>query len=223
MSFLLGLTGIFSKLEGNGLNLIIFAATNAVHEMQLWGNAVKNSGGQISSFLRTCYYGDYWADMAQSRSNGLPPSAFSRENSMSDKHQALLGNPWFLIDNPVPWPPAHKEWRTSLTITYVRCNMSFCSIVMDEDYFVTMGWAWMGQLLDIQYIHNCYYLLDLVSMFVFWKYTSVYMDISGHQDTWHDTECHKIDMRSSGKIQETLIRASPTLLWCVFGFLRVIL
>ena len=64
------------------------------------GHAVKNSGGQIQSYLRTCYYGAYWTDMSQARSNGLPPSSFSRDNPMSDKQQALLGNPWFLVSNP---------------------------------------------------------------------------------------------------------------------------
>ena len=58
---------------------------------------MKNSGGQVLSWIRTCYYGMYWADFTMARSHGLPPSVLGRQQPMSDEHQALLMNPFFLV------------------------------------------------------------------------------------------------------------------------------
>lgn len=62
---------------------------------------MKNSGGQLASYLRTVYFGPFWADSTGLRQNGLPPMTYSRVNAMSDKHQAILMNPYFLVDSVV--------------------------------------------------------------------------------------------------------------------------
>ena len=66
------------------------------------GHALKNTGGQISSHLRTLMYGKYWSDLVQARHHGMPASSFGRESPMSDVHQALLDNPWYLVKSAVP-------------------------------------------------------------------------------------------------------------------------
>ena len=55
------------------------------------------------SFLRTCYYGVFWADNTASRSHGLPPAAYGRHSPMSDAMQAVLANPYYLVEEVVPW------------------------------------------------------------------------------------------------------------------------
>ena len=75
------------------------------------GHANKNTSGQLCSMLRTCTYGEYWADVTLARSHGLPPAAYSREEPMSDKLNSLLTNPFFLVEEVdgrlnslvVPW------------------------------------------------------------------------------------------------------------------------
>lgn len=70
--------------------------------MKTSGHSNKNSGGQMTSYIRTLYYGPFFADLTQARSNGLPPAVLSREEPMSDKAQALLSNPYFLVSNVDP-------------------------------------------------------------------------------------------------------------------------
>ena len=81
--------------------LSMFWTTNAALPLRnpCWipGHASKNSGGQLSSYLRTLWYGSYFVDMVQAREMGLPPAALGREQPMSDRHQALLMNPFFLV------------------------------------------------------------------------------------------------------------------------------
>ena len=60
---------------------------------------MKNSGGQVLSWIRTCFYGSYWADFTMARSHGLPPAVLGRQQAMSDEHQALLMNPFFLVQD----------------------------------------------------------------------------------------------------------------------------
>lgn len=63
------------------------------------------------SFLRTIQWGKLWTDTTQARSHGLPPVAYARVNAMSDKLNALLCNPFYLVvdadvameDMVVPW------------------------------------------------------------------------------------------------------------------------
>lgn len=63
------------------------------------------------SFLRTIQWGKLWTDTTQARSHGLPPVAYARVNVMSDKLNALLCNPFYLVvdadvameDMVVPW------------------------------------------------------------------------------------------------------------------------
>ena len=66
---------------------------------------------------------------------------------------------------------------------------------------------------------NCWYVLFFeVYICLYW-----HLRTSGHMTWYRDIQSAIRSTWSSGKIQETLIRAGPTLLWCVFGFLRVIL
>lgn len=73
--------------------------STSVQSFPFWGHANKNSGAQILSYIRTVFYGDFWVDVTGSRTYGLPPAVLARESPMSDKAQALLSNPWFLISN----------------------------------------------------------------------------------------------------------------------------
>lgn len=55
--------------------------------------------------------GAYWVDSTMTRRLGMPPAAYSRLHPMSDRLQAILMNPWFLVVDPmvklsqivVPW------------------------------------------------------------------------------------------------------------------------
>lgn len=58
---------------------------------------MKNCGGQLTSFIRTLYYGSYWADQTMSRQYGLPPAILGRESPQSDKAQAIFHNPFYLV------------------------------------------------------------------------------------------------------------------------------
>lgn len=40
--------------------------------------------------------------MAQAREHGLPPAVLARENAMSDKFQAVLSNPYYLVESADP-------------------------------------------------------------------------------------------------------------------------
>lgn len=62
------------------------------------GHAVKNSGGQAQSSIRTIYLGQSFVDLAGACvAGGMPASAFARDDPQSDAIQALLSNPWFYV------------------------------------------------------------------------------------------------------------------------------
>jgi hypothetical protein len=63
------------------------------------GHADKNSNGQMVSPIKTIWLGSYWIDHSGSRKYGLPPAAYSRADAMSDRLNALLNNPWFLVQS----------------------------------------------------------------------------------------------------------------------------
>ena len=63
----------------------------------LQGHASKNSGGQLTTSLRTLWYGSFWVDMQATLSHGMPPVAFGRLSEMSDRMQAILQNPFYLV------------------------------------------------------------------------------------------------------------------------------
>ena len=67
------------------------------------GHANKNSAGQAVSFIRTIHYGDYWVDYMMTREFGMPPAVLARDSPMSDRFQAIFSNPYFLIQDAVPW------------------------------------------------------------------------------------------------------------------------
>lgn len=63
-------------------------------------HAAKNTGSQVQSVLRTVHLGQFWVDLTGARGQGLPPPAFSRDDSQSDAIQALLSNPFFYVPSP---------------------------------------------------------------------------------------------------------------------------
>ena len=48
-------------------------------------------------------WGNMWADPTGCRQNGLPPVAYSRHQPMSDRMNALMNNPFFLVDDAAAW------------------------------------------------------------------------------------------------------------------------
>ncbi|CAK9098701.1 ZnF_CDGSH domain-containing protein [Durusdinium trenchii] len=74
-------------------------------------DGVDVTATRTPSFLRTIQWGKLWTDTTQARSHGLPPVAYARVNAMSDKLNALLCNPFYLVvdadvameDMVVPW------------------------------------------------------------------------------------------------------------------------
>ena len=67
------------------------------------GHASKNAGGQLNSCIRTIYMGDYWTDSTAAYLQGLPPCAYVRADPMSDRLNALLMCPWFLVRKAETW------------------------------------------------------------------------------------------------------------------------
>lgn len=67
------------------------------------GHAAKNSGGQLVSPLRTILFGRFFTDSSQARRAGLPPAAFRRAEPMSDSLQAVLFNPYYVLNTPDSW------------------------------------------------------------------------------------------------------------------------
>lgn len=66
------------------------------------GHSNKNSAGQVLSHLRTCYFGEYWADYSGTRSFGMPAGILARESPMSDRCQSIFSNVFFLVEKVVP-------------------------------------------------------------------------------------------------------------------------
>ena len=49
-------------------------------------------------------YGEYFVDWTEARmKNGMPPAAYGREHAMSDRLQALLSSPFFLVKSAAAW------------------------------------------------------------------------------------------------------------------------
>ncbi|CAK9000478.1 unnamed protein product [Durusdinium trenchii] len=70
----------------------------------------ENSGGQLNSPLRTMYCGRFFMDSTITKEYGMPPAVYSRMGPMSDKAQAVLMNPYFLIrsvEDPISQPAAY--------------------------------------------------------------------------------------------------------------------
>ena len=67
------------------------------------GHAGKNGGGQLVSPLRTILFGRYFTDSSHARRAGLPPAAFRRAEPMSDSLQAVLFNPYYVLNTPDSW------------------------------------------------------------------------------------------------------------------------
>ena len=64
-------------------------------------HASKNAAGQLTSLLRTIYFGQYFVDHSGSRQFGTPPVVFRRGEPMSDSMNAALFNPLYVISSPV--------------------------------------------------------------------------------------------------------------------------
>lgn len=71
------------------------------------GHANKNSGGQLTSCLRTAFYGSFFCDIGSCAAHGMPPMAFGMHSPMSDKLQALLSNPYYLVEDCDSWKFIH--------------------------------------------------------------------------------------------------------------------
>jgi hypothetical protein len=82
----------------------------------VWGipeacHADKNSGGAVSTHVRTVYCGRLSVDTSGARNQGLAPHAFARQKPTSDTLQHMLFNPYVLpksVDQvlsnmQVPW------------------------------------------------------------------------------------------------------------------------
>lgn len=85
------------------------------------GHANKNTGGQLSSCLRTLLYGDYFCDMVAAREHGLPPAAFGRSNPMSDSLQAILMNPFYLVKEVAPCLFFQEPFASFCNLLYQFC------------------------------------------------------------------------------------------------------
>lgn len=67
------------------------------------GHSMKNMAGQLVSPLRSLLFGRFHADSSGARRMGLPPSAFVRDDAMSDYLCSLLMNPYFVVSSPDAW------------------------------------------------------------------------------------------------------------------------
>lgn len=70
----------------------------------VWGisgccHAAKNTGGQIVSPIRSIFMGCYVVDTTHMLKLGLPPASYMRHCAMSDKLQATMNNPFFLVES----------------------------------------------------------------------------------------------------------------------------
>lgn len=65
-------------------------------------HAVKNVGGQINSPLRTIMMGQFMTDTSPALAQGMPPSAYTRSDPMSDALHSMMMNPYFVITSPAP-------------------------------------------------------------------------------------------------------------------------
>lgn len=101
---------------------ILFGDVSTVHVFGrcccFWGHAHKNSGGQLSSFLRTIYWGPLWTDMVMTREMNMPPQALGRAQPMSDANQSLLQNPFYLVREAVLW----TQWSSHMFTSVYVCS-----------------------------------------------------------------------------------------------------
>lgn len=82
---------------------------------------MKNASGQALSHIRTLRYGNYFCDFTQARQFGLPPNVLGRENAQSDKAQAVLMNPFFLVSEAV------SGCFAKFNILFVHKSHLFCA------------------------------------------------------------------------------------------------
>ena len=66
------------------------------------GHATKNCAGQLVSPVRNIKFGSYFVDSTGCRSLGMPPTAYTRSEPMSDALHCTMWNPYYCVKSPVP-------------------------------------------------------------------------------------------------------------------------